>query len=116
MPTRVEVVPHARAVEFPWAEASSVVAAIGEAAAALSASLESRAAMAGAISEWDGAYRQDFDDAYLRLTAAATDLVERAPLRAQAVVSAAEDANTEQTLENELAQERSWFLDLVPEL
>jgi uncharacterized protein YukE len=114
MPARIEAVPHARVVEFPWASATSVGAAIDEAAAALSASLESRAAMAGAINDWQGAYRQDFDETYLRLAAAATDLVERAPSRAQSVVSAADDANTEQTLENERAQERSWFLDLLP--
>lgn len=116
MPVRVEAVPGARVVAFPWDAASSVVAAIGDAAAALSASLESRAEMVGAISDWKGAYRQDFDETYLRLTAAATDLVERAPSRALAVVSSAEDANTEQTIENEHAEERSWLLDLVPEL
>ena len=114
MPARIEAVQHARVVEFPWASATSVGAAIGEAAAALSASLESRAEMAGAISDWQGAYRQDFDETYLRLAAAATDLIERAPSRAESVASAADDANAEQTLENEHAQERSWFLDLVP--
>ena len=61
MPARIEAVPHARVVEFPWASATSVGATIGEAAAALSASLESRAAMAVAISDWQGAYRLDFD-------------------------------------------------------
>jgi uncharacterized protein YukE len=114
MPARTEAVPHARVVELPWASATSVVAAIDEAATALSASFESRAAMAGTISDWQGAYRQDFDETYQRLAAVATDLVERAPSRAQSVVSAADDANTEQTLENERAQERSWFLDLLP--
>jgi uncharacterized protein YukE len=114
MPARTEAVTDARVIEFPWASASSVVTAIAEAAAALSASLASRAEMAGAISDWQGAYRQDFDETYLRLTVAATELVERAPSRAQAVVSAADDANTEQTLENERAQQRKWFLDLLP--
>ncbi len=32
------------------------------------------------------------------------------------MTAAAEDANTEQTIENERAEERSWLLDLVPEL
>ena len=68
MPARVEAAPHARVVGFSWAPASSVVAAIGEAAAALSTSLESRAAMAGAITDWQGVYRQDFDETHLRLT------------------------------------------------
>ena len=114
MPARLEAVADARVVEFPWGAATAVVSAIGEAATALSASLESRAVMAGTISEWQGAHRRDFDETYVRLVAAASDLIERAPSRTQSVVSAADDANTEQSLENEQAQEPSWFLDLLP--
>lgn len=114
MPVRVEAVADARVVEFPWGAADAVVSAIDEAATALSASLESRAVMVGTISAWQGAYRQDFDETYVRLIEAASDLIERAPSRTQSVVATADDANTEQTLENEQAQERSRFLDLLP--
>ena len=113
IPARVDAVPGARVVEFPWASASAVLTAINDTAATLSASLESRSAMDSAITEWHGAYRDEFDKTYTRLTAAASDLVERAPGRAQSVVNAADDANTTQTRANERADDPS-MLDWLP--
>ena len=105
MPLRVDAVPGAEVVEFPWTEASAVLAALADAAATVSSSLESRAEMWESISDWEGTLRQDFNETYLRLASAAIDLVERGPGRAQSVVNAADDANTDQTRANEAAEE-----------
>lgn len=114
MPARVEAAAGAEVVAFPWAEASSVLAAIADAATTLSSSLESRVAIWESISDWEGTFRQVFNETYLRLAGAAIDLVERAPGRAQSIVNAADDANTDQTGANEAAEAATSSLSWLP--
>lgn len=114
MPGRLEAVSGAEVVEFPWSEASAVLAAVADAATTLSSSLESRATMWESISDWEGTFRQDFDETYLRLTGAATNLVERGPGRAQSIVTAADDVNADQSRLNEAAEEDTAPLSWLP--
>lgn len=107
MPVRVDAESGAAVVEFPWESASAVVDALDGARSTLSSSLASRAMMWSSIDDWEGSFRHDFDEAYLRLTAVAIDLVERAPWRAASVVDAADDANTAQRQANDDAEEAS---------
>ena len=103
LPTPVEASDGAEAVDFPWTSATSALAAVQDAAGGLSASLEVRTMMHPAITDWAGAYRDEFDLAYRRLVIAAGDLVERAPGRMSSVVAAAEAANDTQRRRNEQA-------------
>jgi len=101
MPRRVWPAPAARTVCFPWSQAVAVIAALTDARSTLSVTLDSRAWNALLVTAWEGAYRDEFDEAYARLCAAAGDLLERAGPRADAVVDAATDANREQRREND---------------
>ena len=103
LPTPVEATDGVSAVDFPWTSAASALAAVQDAASGLSASLEARTMMRPAIVDWTGTYRDEFDVALQRVTAAAADLVERAPGRARSVVAAAEAANERQRRRNEQA-------------
>jgi hypothetical protein len=103
MPRRVWPAAGARTVPFPWSPAQTVLAALTDARSTLSATLDTRAWDALLATGWEGAYRDEFDDAYARLCAAAGDLVERAAARADAVTDAAGDANRDQVRENEHA-------------
>lgn len=101
MPRRVWPTPAARTVPFPWSQARAVITALTDARSTLSLTLDSRAWNALLVTSWQGAYRDEFDQAYARLCAAAGDLLERAGARAHAVVDAASDANREQHREND---------------
>ena len=101
MPGRVWPAAGAHTVPFAWSPACAVLTALAEARTALSLDLESRAWNALLVTGWEGAFRDEFDEAYARLCAAAGDLVERAGRRAEAVVDAADDANREQAREND---------------
>ena len=103
MPRRVWPAAGARTVRFPWSPARTVVTALNDARSTLSATLDTRAWSALLTTGWEGAYRDEFDDAYARLCAAASDLVERAGARAGSVIDAADDANRDQVRENEHA-------------
>lgn len=103
MPRRVWPVAGARTVRFPWSPAQTALTALSDARSTLSATLDTRAWDALLATGWEGAYRDEFDDAYARLCAAAGELVERAGARADAVIDAAGDANRDQVRENEHA-------------
>jgi uncharacterized protein YukE len=90
-------------VRFPWSPAQTALTALSDARSTLSATLDTRAWDALLATGWEGAYRDEFDDAYARLCAAAGELVERAGARADAVIDAAGDANRDQVRENEHA-------------
>lgn len=101
MPRRVWPESAARTVPFAWSQARAVITALTDARSTLSLTLDSRAWNALLVTTWEGAYRDEFDEAHTRLCAAASDLLERAGLRADAVVAAAADANREQQREND---------------
>jgi uncharacterized protein YukE len=103
MPRRVWPAAGARTVRFPWSPARAVLTALSDARSTLSTTLDTRAWNALLATGWEGAYRDEFDDAYARLCAAASDLVERAATRAESVIDAAGDANRDQVRENEHA-------------
>jgi hypothetical protein len=103
IPGRVQPAAGARAVPFPWSPAGTVLAALADARSALSLTLDTRAWNAFLVTCWEGAFRDEFDEAYARVCAATGDLVERARSRAEAVVDAADDANRAQRLENDRA-------------
>jgi uncharacterized protein YukE len=103
MPRRVWPAVGARMVRFPWSPARTVLTALSDARSTLSATLDTRGWNAVLATGWEGAYRDEFDDAYARLCAAAAELVERASARTESVIDAAGDANRDQVRENERA-------------
>lgn len=103
MPARVEAVPDAVVVEFPWAAAATAVDALNGEAARLGSQLETRAGMVGAIVEWAGRFRDDYDAAHGRLTKAAGGLKETLTTTASSIVSGAEAANHQQRVNNDRA-------------
>jgi uncharacterized protein YukE len=104
MPARVQPVDNAVVVNFPWAKATSAVAALHAAASTLDGQLGTRAGMAGTLSEWVGTFRTDFDEAYQRITSTGSGLKERLSTLASQIVSGAEDANEEQRQNNSRAE------------
>jgi hypothetical protein len=100
MPRRVWPLPGVQTVPFPWALARSVLIALTDARTTLSLTLDTHTWNALLITGWQGAYRDEFDEAYARLCAAARDLLDRAVSRADAVVEAAADASWEQHRQN----------------
>jgi uncharacterized protein YukE len=105
MPARVEAVPGATVVDFPWADAAAAVTALTTAASTLGTQLDSRATMLPTIVDWKGTYRDEFDRAYGRITATATGLKEALATLASSIVSGAEGANQAQRSYNQAALE-----------
>ena len=105
MPARVEAVENAVVVDFPWAAATSAVAALNAAVAALAPQMDTRAAMAPTLSDWRGAFRDEFDAAFGRITGTAHELKEAMARVASSIVSGAESANQEQRTNNARAAE-----------
>lgn len=100
IPEQVAPAPGAASVCFPWTHASNVVAALNAVQTTLTSQLEARPLMTATLTDWTGAYRDDFDLVLGRLTTTASGLVETVALRAGAVVTAAEDANDDQLVAN----------------
>ncbi|MGH9228603.1 MAG: hypothetical protein ACRD07_07680 [Acidimicrobiales bacterium] len=105
MPAKVEAVAGATVAQFPWAAAASAVAALNAAATTLGTQLESRATMLLTLTDWVGAYRDEFDGTYGRLTGTASGLKETLATLASSIVSGAEDANQAQRGYNQAALE-----------
>lgn len=103
MPEQVAVAPGAASVCFPWAHASSVVAALNALRTTLTSQLDARPLMTATLTDWTGSYRDGFDTVSDRLTTTASGLVEAIALRAGAVVTAAEGANDKQLVLNHQA-------------
>ena len=112
MPARVEAVPGATQVAFPWATATTVLDLLHDAAATLAAHLEARPAMVATIADWTGAYRDAFDEVHARLLAAATATVEAVGLRAGGVITAAHAANDRQEFANQHPEAVAAWRDL----
>lgn len=106
MPERVMPVTGATWVDFPWASATIVLAALDDLISTVTSQLELRPGMVGTLGDWTGWYRDDFDDKHESLMTAASGILETASARAGAVITAAEDANTEQRQENREAESR----------
>jgi uncharacterized protein YukE len=104
MPARVEAVENAVVVNYPWAAATSAVAALNAASSTLGEQLGTRAGMGGTLSDWVGTFRTDFDEAYQRITSTGSGLKERLSTLASQIVSGAEDANEEQRQNNYRAE------------
>lgn len=100
MPAKVEPVDGADVVDFPWAAARTAVSALNAAASALDSQLDARVTMAPTIVDWTGTYRIEFDAAYTRIATAAVGLKETVTRMAFWVVSGADAANDQQTVNN----------------
>jgi uncharacterized protein YukE len=107
MPDPVEPAPGAEVVEFPWSEASSAVAELDSAATELDNQGLSRASLYPSLDEWEGQYRDDFDETYDSLMSTASGIVETLNSVAAAIVTGAEDAAADQFTANNLAAERA---------
>jgi hypothetical protein len=105
MPAPVVAEPGADIVPFPWAEATSAMAALHAAAATLRGQLDARSLLLPTIVDWEGSYRDDFDTAHTRLTTTAAGLAETLASRAGSIVSAAESAAAQQAANNTAAAE-----------
>lgn len=105
MPVQVQAVEGAVVVDFPWGAASSAVAALNAAVAALGPQLDARGAMQASLVDWQGAYRDEFDAGLQRITGVAHDAKEAMTRLASSVVSGAESANEEQRRNNDRAAE-----------
>jgi uncharacterized protein YukE len=105
MPAKVEAVAGATVAEFPWAEAAAAVTALNTAASTLGTQLDSRSTMLPTIVDWQGAYRDEFDRAYARITATASGLRQTLATLASSIVSGAEGANEAQRRYNQAALE-----------
>jgi hypothetical protein len=107
MPVQVQAVEGAVVVDFPWAAASSAVAALNAAVAAQGPQLDARGSMQAALVDWRGAYRDEFDAGLQRIMATAHDTKEAMARLAASIVSGAESANEEQRNNNTRAAEPS---------
>lgn len=104
MPAKVEPVAGAAAVDFPWSDATTAVAALNEAATTLGTQLDARVTLAPSIVDWVGAFRTEFDGADSRLTTTASGLRESLANVASWIVGGAESANSEQRRRNTEAE------------
>ena len=105
MPARVDAVAGATVVDFPWADAAAAVTALNTAASTLGTQLDSRSTMLPTIVDWVGAYRDEFDRAYVGITGTASGLKEALATLASSIVSGAEAANQAQRSYNQAALE-----------
>lgn len=105
LPERVAAATGAETVDFPWSQAGVLVAALEDAASTLNTQMWLRPDMVSTIADWQGTFRDEFDEAYGRLVGVAPDLVESSSSRASSVVAQAEDTNAEQRLANDRASE-----------
>ncbi|MGH9288222.1 MAG: hypothetical protein ACRD0V_08040 [Acidimicrobiales bacterium] len=105
MPAKVEAVAGATVVDFPWVDAAAAVTVLNTAASTLGTQLDSRTTMLPTIVDWEGAYRDEFDRAYGRITGTASGLKETLATLASSIVSGAEVANQAQRRYNQAAME-----------
>jgi hypothetical protein len=104
LPQPVVPVDGADAVDFPWGAAAAAVAALEAAKSRLDSQLQLRAEMRPALTEWEGAFRDDYDAGSSRLTAVAAELSRILATRISSIVSGAEDANAQQHNNNLMAE------------
>ncbi len=100
MPTKVEPVDGAVAVDFPWGSATAAVGALNAVSATLGSQLEARATMTPTIVDWTGTFRTEFDSTHTRLTTTASGLKETLTRMAFWIVSGADAANDQQRSNN----------------
>jgi len=103
LPAPVEPAQNAVPVAFPWEQARAAVTALNSAKSLLDGQLDRRAAMRGFISDWEGAYRDEFDGKYWRLMSGGSGLVQTLATRASSIVTGAEEANARQRSNNDRA-------------
>jgi hypothetical protein len=101
LPERVEPVDGAHEVDFPWSDARTAVAALDTAADKLHDQLGQRPDMRGTLHEWEGTYRNEFDDTDDRLMAYGSAAKDNLRVYAGAIARGAESANAEQRRMNE---------------
>jgi hypothetical protein len=106
MPERVEPVDGADEVDFPWSDARTAVAALDAAADKLHDQLGHRPDMRGTLDEWEGTYRNEFDDTDDRLMAYGSAAKDSLRVYAGAIAQGAEHANAQQHRLNEQHEEQ----------
>lgn len=104
MPARPVVADGAVVVDFPWEAAEAAVAALDAAVAELTVQSEGHPLLRTTITDWEGAFRDEHDDAYYRLTTTLWGVLGQLSFRAGAIVAAAEEAVDEQIRRNESAR------------
>jgi len=104
MPARPVVADGAAVVDFPWDAAEAAVTALDAAVAELSVQAEGHALLRSTITDWEGAFRDEHDDAYYRLSTTLWGVLGQLSFRAGAIVAAAEEAVEEQLRRNEDAR------------
>ena len=103
MPARPEVAEGARVVDFPWDAAEAAVAALDAAVAELQVQADGHARLRGEIGDWEGAYRDEHDDAWYGLLTRLWGVMGSLSFRAGAIVHAAEEAVEQQLRYNNAA-------------
>jgi hypothetical protein len=106
MPERVEPVDGADEVDFPWDDARTAVAALDAAADKLHDQLGHRPDMRGTLQEWEGTYRNEFDDTDDRLMDYGSAAKDNLRVYAGTIAHGAERANAEQHRLNEQREEQ----------
>ncbi|HEY8524315.1 MAG TPA: hypothetical protein VIL48_05085 [Acidimicrobiales bacterium] len=100
LPERVQPVENAIVVDFPWEAAGSAISAINAAVSELESQLGARPGMIETLSDWEGAFRDEFDDAHSRIMSSASGIKEALASLASSIVTGAENANAEQRTNN----------------
>jgi uncharacterized protein YukE len=104
LPDPVAPTSGAEVVDFPWAAVSGAIAELDAAATELANQLSSRSLLHATLVDWEGRYREDFDETYESLVTRAEGIVETLGSVAGAVVGGAEDAVADQTSANQVAE------------
>lgn len=100
LPARVEAVDGATVVDFPWEAASNAIDALEVASSTLDSQLGTRADMVGTLDDWEGSFRDEFNDAHDGITSTASGLKEELTSVASRIVGGAESANEAQRQNN----------------
>jgi hypothetical protein len=106
MPERVEPVDGAEEVDFPWSDARTAIAALDAAADKIHDQLGHRPDMRDTLDEWEGTYRNEFDDTDARLMDHGSAAKDNLRVYAGTIVRGAESANAEQRRINEQHSEQ----------
>lgn len=101
MPERVEPVDGAEEIDFPWSDARTALPALDAAADEIHDQLGHRPDMRATLDEWEGTYRNEFDDTDDRLMDYGSAAKDSLRVYAGAIVQGAESANAEQRRMND---------------
>jgi hypothetical protein len=105
LPERVPPEDGAEEVDFPWSDARTAVTALDAAADKIHDQLGHRRDLRGTLDDWEGTYRNEFDDTDNRLMDYGDAVKNNLRVYAGTIVQGAEHANAEQTRINDQRSE-----------